>query len=711
MTSTSPAGCAGKDPHLDLTNGRLDCSVFPPRSLGPSVAPVLASSSSSSHPGANPVPAAPYAGQFLTSTLSPAAPFFPHHGPMTDEERRHDGHGNGTSQPPSPPRKYRAILPSSGPAPPPIHPPKEHAHDPPESRTRGTSEPRSHSPDPMVHELRPRKKRNMYTPQQRDVLVHYFETVTDHPTKDQRKHLIKLVGTDDQTVRVWFQNYRAKVQRDVKHGSTGAEGGGAYCAALVGAGYAPVLIPAGAAPAGPNGVEFVVPPGDMGSAPAPVLGYAWIAAPLAPEYPAMLEMGPSSPACQVGSRARAPSSSPFAAIPTMTDSALRMVQLADRPLSFPDGSLPASPVSRHARDKARHVSSVSQSSSTSAHASLAAAIPTPPPLPFLLLSDGDAMPSGGAAAALSKNLGWSRGSPIKRRGGGDAPSSLTKRRGGGDPPSSPTKRTKRDDAAASQAHTLVAQLSALGLAASRADSVPSAVPAPALVLPDATVGTASLSAVVLPDALSAQPGAAGGFPVFSDMVDAALTMDFDMVVPDPVLLPFPTDAAVPLPTDASPLPFHNDTAAHVLAPPPFQPPPDRTRWIKADADSMLDVTAETPFRDAAASPSVLFGSAGAVGYESPDALLGARLEAVTPLGSVPTDAVRDAWADASVPEPLEVDVALERWAEAEPDPVVAGKGADAAVRPVWMAGGTLGLALGTPGGTSDRVDSGARLAM
>ncbi|KAJ3359490.1 hypothetical protein GGF32_009217 [Allomyces javanicus] len=665
MTSTSRAGM---DPHLGPRTERLDYPVFPP------------------HPSLPVDPA-------IATPISPV-PSFTHHGPINDEDPRHDGHGGVASQPSSPPRKYRTILPSSAPAPPPVDLLGLDPHDPPDSLTCGTSEPRSHSPDPTTHELRPRKKRNMYTPQQRDVLVHYFETVTDHPTKDQRKHLIKLVGTDDQTVRVWFQNYRAKVQRDVKH--VDAPAGGACWPALVVAGYPPVLIPTGAAATGPNVVGFVVPPGYAGPAPAPVPGYAWVATPLAPEYAAVPTTGPLSPVHQVAPRACAPSPPPFAAIPTTTDSAQCVMQLVDRPLSLADGPLSASPVSRHARDKAKNVPHASRPSSASAHATLVAAIPTPPLLPLPVPSDGGVMHGGVAAAALSKSLGRSRGSPIKRCGGGDAPSS-------------PSKRAKHEGSAG-PAHALVAQLSALGLATSPAESVP-AVHSPGFVLPDAVVETVPFydesSAVLLPDALPARNDAVGGVPAFSDLVDAALAMDLDMALPDPVPLPFPT-GAVPLPTGNVLLPPHTDAAEHLAPPPPapFHLPPDRTRWIKADADSMLDVTAETPFRDAAASPSVLFGSAGTVGDDSPDALLGVRL------GAGPADVVRDVWADASVPEPLDVDVALQQWAEAEPGgSVVAGKDGDAAARPGWMAGGTLGLALGSPDGANDRVDSGPRLAM
>ncbi|KNE66360.1 hypothetical protein AMAG_11503 [Allomyces macrogynus ATCC 38327] len=696
----TPMSRPGVDPHLDPT-ARLDSRVFPPHPIR-SVAPTLAGSSS---PRVPPVIASSSAGQLgdATDPFTPAVPSLTHHAPMTDhDERRLDGHNGVARQLSSPPRKYRTILPSSVLAPPPVNPPEE-LHDLPDSPTRGTFELRSHSPDMTAHEQRPRKKRNMYTPQQRDMLVHYFETVTDHPTKDQRKLLIKLVGTDDQTVRVWFQNYRAKVQRDVKQvGGPSAEvTGDAYWAAPVVAGYAPVLVSAGAAAAvRPNMVGFVVPPGYAGPVPAPVPGYAWVAAPLAGEYPLVHTMGPPSPVHHVASRAGAPSPPPFAAIPTTTDSAQCMIQIVNRPLSSADGSFPASPVSRHGR--AKRVPPVSQPSSASAHASLAAAGPTPPPLPGPLPSDGDVMHSGGAAVALSKSLGWSRGSPSKRRGGGDAPSS-------------PTKRAKHKDTG-SPAHALAAQLSSLGLAASRADSVPAVALPPAFVLPDATVATALLDdeaiAVILP-ALPAT-GAVGGAPALSDLVNAAMAMDLDLVPNDTVPLPFPTDTeplpfptdAVPLPTDAAPLPFHADTAPHVPSPPPFQRPADRTRWIKADADSMLDVTAETPFRDAAASPSVLFGSAGTVGEDSPDVLIGARL------GAVPADAGRDAWVDVGVPEPLDVDVALQRWAETEPDPVVASKVGDVSTRgPVWMAGGTLGFALGTACGANDRVDSGARLAM
>ncbi|KAJ3365132.1 hypothetical protein GGF31_008635 [Allomyces arbusculus] len=614
---------------------------------------------------------------------------------MTEHvEHRLAGHSGVARQPPSPPRKYRTILPSSVPAPPPVHPLEELVHDPPESPTRNTSESRSHSLDLTTHELRPRKKRNMYTPQQRDVLVHYFETVTDHPTKDERKHLIKLVGTDDQTVRVWFQNYRAKMQRDVKQvGVPGAEaGGGAYWSAPVVAGYAPVLIPTGsAATVGANVVGFVVPQGYAEPVPAPVPGYAWVAAPLAPEYPVVQTMGPPSPVHQAALLAGIPSPPLFGMPPAPTDSAQCMMQFVDRPLSPADGALSASPVSRQARDKAKHVPHVSQSSSASAHATLAAAIPTLA-LPVPLHADV----IHGGTAVLRKSLGRFRSSPSKRRGGGDAPSS-------------PTKRAKCKETG-SPAHALAAQMSSLGLVASRADSVPAVAHPPAFLLPDGLVGTASFddkqNAVILPDAPPAT-GALGGAPVSSDLVDPALAIDLNLVPNDIVPLPFPTDVEpLPFPTDAVLLPFHADTAPQVQSPPPFQHPADRTRWIKADADSMLDVTAETPFRDAAASPSVLFGSAGTVGDYSPDTLLGARL------GAVPADAGRDAWVNASFPEPLDVDVALQRWAEVEPDPVVAGKSEDvSALGPASIAGGTHGYMLGTASGANDRVVSGPRFAL
>ncbi|ORZ41456.1 hypothetical protein BCR44DRAFT_52075 [Catenaria anguillulae PL171] len=58
-----------------------------------------------------------------------------------------------------------------------------------------------------------KKKKNIYPPEARKMLHEYFQNVSRNPNKQQRMEMVALVGSNEKTIRIWFQNQRQKLAK------------------------------------------------------------------------------------------------------------------------------------------------------------------------------------------------------------------------------------------------------------------------------------------------------------------------------------------------------------------------------------------------------------------------------------------------------------------------------------------------------------------
>ncbi|KAI9179674.1 hypothetical protein H9P43_005002 [Blastocladiella emersonii ATCC 22665] len=90
-----------------------------------------------------------------------------------------------------------------------------------------------------------KKKKNIFCAEHRDYLLNYFATVTRTPDRVQRDDIVKVVGTNEKTIRIWFQNQRQKIVRLARRSQLQADRAAAEQAVAAGGGSGG-LVPAAA---------------------------------------------------------------------------------------------------------------------------------------------------------------------------------------------------------------------------------------------------------------------------------------------------------------------------------------------------------------------------------------------------------------------------------------------------------------------------------
>ncbi|KAI9224462.1 hypothetical protein BC828DRAFT_373425 [Blastocladiella britannica] len=67
----------------------------------------------------------------------------------------------------------------------------------------------------------PRKRKNIFPADKRAILLKYYQEVTKTPSRNQRQELVEQVGSNEKTIRIWFQNHRQKFAEMAKRSRKG----------------------------------------------------------------------------------------------------------------------------------------------------------------------------------------------------------------------------------------------------------------------------------------------------------------------------------------------------------------------------------------------------------------------------------------------------------------------------------------------------------